>query len=98
MFVLGNALLLPPTQLSWLTRAGFAVVSPDFRLCPHIDVWSGPVYDCLKCYQWIVSGGLQGALESHGINVDVDRIVVFGYQSGGTTALIMVCPVPFTHG
>jgi acetyl esterase/lipase len=91
MFVLGNALNIPRAQISWLAREGFVVVAPDFRLCPHSDVWSGPVHDCIQLYSWIVSGGLQHALEEYLIQVDIDRIVIFGYQSGGTLAQILVC-------
>jgi acetyl esterase/lipase len=93
MFVLGNASVIPKSQVSWLTAAGFVVVAPEFRLCPHVDVWSGPVQDCLQFHAWITTGGLRNALEKHSITVDIERIVVLGHQSGGTLAQILVCPL-----
>jgi acetyl esterase/lipase len=90
MFVLGNASLIPKSQVSWLTAAGFVVLAPEFRLCPHVDIWAGPVQDCLQFHAWITTGGLQNALGTYSINIDVERIVVFGHQSGGTLAQILV--------
>jgi acetyl esterase/lipase len=90
MFVLGHVSCVPRSHVLWLARAGFIVIVPEFRLCPHSNVWEGPVYDLLQLYTWVVSGGLHDALEKDAIRVDVDNIVVFGHSSGGTLAQILV--------
>lgn len=90
MFVMGSAMHIPRAQISWLRRAGFLVVAPEYRLCPHVDVWTGPVQDCVHLYDWVVSGGLQDGLRQFGINVDVDKISLLGHSVGATLAMVMV--------
>jgi acetyl esterase/lipase len=89
-FVIGSALHVPPAQIKYLTRHGFVVVAPDYRLCPQVDVWNGPVQDCLNLYAWIVSGALQQSLMEHHISLDESRIVLFGQSVGGTLCQILV--------
>ena len=87
---MGSAMHIPRAQVSWLRKVGFLVVAPEYRLCPHVDVWSGPVQDCVNLYNWVVSGGLQDGLRQSGITVDIDRISLVGHSVGATLAMIMV--------
>jgi len=89
-FVIGSALHVPGAQIKYLTRHGFVVVAPDYRLCPQVDVWNGPVQDCLNLYAWIISGGLQQSLMEYRISLDESRIVLFGHSVGGTLCQILV--------
>ena len=81
---------MPKAQIDYLTRYGFVVISPDYRLCPQVDVWNGPVQDCRNLYAWLVSGALQQSLLEHGLNLDVTRIVLIGHSVGGTLSQILV--------
>jgi acetyl esterase/lipase len=95
--VVGSALHLPKPQVKWLTNRGFVVVAPDYRLCPHVDVWTGPAQDCVNLYNWVARGSLQEALRQHRIQVDVNRIVLLGHSTGGTMAQFLVA-VSFLTG
>ena len=89
---MGSAMHIPRAQVSWLRKAGFLVVAPEYRLCPHVDVWTGPVQDCVHLYNWVVSGGLQDGLRHFGITADIDRISLLGHSVGATLAMIVVSP------
>jgi acetyl esterase/lipase len=87
---MGSASHMPKAEMAWLTRAGFVAVVPNYRLCPHVDVWAGPVQDCINFYNWIVLGKLQDGLDKHHIKIDVSKVVIFGHSTGATMAQFLV--------
>lgn len=81
--------MLPPYHRDRLLDLGFIVVSANYRLCPTITLYEGPVEDSLDAYEW-VRLSLPGLLEKEGVSADGSRIVVLGHSCGGTLALLTV--------
>lgn len=69
---------------------GFAVVVPNYRHCPTVSVFEGPIKDIRACYQW-VHKKLPDLLEGEcGIKLDGNKIVLVGSSAGGNLALHLV--------
>lgn len=73
-----------------LLELGFVVVSANYRLCPTISLFDGPVSDALDAYQWTQAKLPVMLKRDADLNVDGTRIVTFGHSCGGTLALLMV--------
>ncbi|KAK7739360.1 hypothetical protein SLS63_001703 [Diaporthe eres] len=86
-FTVGSKAMLPPYHRDRLLDLGFIVVSANYRLCPTITLYEGPVKDSLDAYEW-VRLSLPGLLEKEGVSADGSRIVVLGHSCGGTLALL----------
>lgn len=69
------------------------VVVPDYRLCPAVSVWDGPVADAKACLAW-VHDMLPGLLaeEVNKVAIDVTRTATVGFSAGATLALLLVSP------
>ncbi|KAJ5513434.1 Alpha/beta hydrolase fold-3 [Penicillium fimorum] len=86
-FVVGSRLMLPMEQIEYLANAGFVVVSADYRLCPQVSLYDGPIQDAKDVYAWCKES-LPGLLKKDAeIEVDPSRTVVFGHSAGGNLAL-----------
>ncbi|KAL1985301.1 hypothetical protein VTN96DRAFT_8100 [Rasamsonia emersonii] len=101
-FVLGSKEIVPKPQISALTDLGFLVVVPNYRLCPQISAFDGPVSDSRDCLIWAVTE-LPGLLETNGVvdfRIDATKVVTMGHSGGGGLALRMASfpeiPVPIT--
>lgn len=81
--------MLPPYHRDRLLDRGFIVVSANYRLCPTITLYEGPVRDSLDAYEW-ARLALPGLLKNEGVSADGSRIVVLGHSCGGTLALLTV--------
>ncbi|KAF5010516.1 hypothetical protein FDECE_3333 [Fusarium decemcellulare] len=86
-FTVGSKALLPRYHRDRLLELGFVVVSANYRLCPTINVYDGPVKDSLDAYEW-VRLTLPGLLKEEGVDADSTRIVVLGHSCGATLALL----------
>lgn len=77
-----------------MMERGWIVVSPEHRLCPQVDILSGPMSDVRDCLTWIFDGSLDkelGKLDvTSNFTVDKDRVVAIGTSSGGALALALV--------
>lgn len=89
-FVCGSKELLGKFHIQQLIDFGFVVVSVNYRLCPTISLFDGPVTDALDAYAWARTTLLARLREDHDIKVDGDRIVALGHSCGGTLALLLV--------
>ena len=76
-----------PNQTSFLLARNILPVSIDYRLCPEINLIDGPIEDVGDAYTWIKTGGLQRAVRSRGIQIDVEKTVVIGWSTGGHLAM-----------
>ncbi|KAF7591428.1 hypothetical protein BBP40_001589 [Aspergillus hancockii] len=96
-FVKWSKAIVPKSQVCTLARMGFVVVVPNYRLCPQISVFDGPVTDSKDCLLW-ANNRLPGLLQDGSVDVDPRRIVTMGHSAGGTLALLMgnVANVPVT--
>ncbi|KAJ3039583.1 hypothetical protein HDV00_012040 [Rhizophlyctis rosea] len=85
-FIIGTHGFLPQSQVAYLVSLGFVVVSANYRLCPQVSVWDGPITDAKEAYRWCREV-LPSLLEKDAsVVVDGDRIVVGGYSCGGGMA------------
>jgi acetyl esterase/lipase len=86
-FVQGSKAIVPRIQIEELGRLGFVVVVPNFRLCPQVSVYNGPVKDARDCLLW-VQNSLSGLLT--GVLINTNRIVTMGHSSGAALAGLLV--------
>lgn len=84
--------MLPQEQIQYLADAGYVVVSADYRLCPQVSLYEGPIEDAKDAYRWWwCKSHLPGLLKQDaGLDVDGSRIAVFGHSAGGCLALHLV--------
>lgn len=90
-FVQGSKDIIPRMQIASLCHMGFVAVVPNYRLCPQISLYDGPVTDSLDCLEWTASS-MPAILrkEPNYVEVDTGRIVLMGHSSGGSLALLAV--------
>lgn len=71
---------------------------PEFRLCPQVDIHSGPLTDVRDCLDWVHRGCLEEELSRHSqtrhVMAQVERIGAYGMSSGGQLALGLGFGVP----
>ncbi|EXJ71805.1 uncharacterized protein A1O5_05615 [Cladophialophora psammophila CBS 110553] len=88
-YTLGSRTLVPAATLRSLCARGFVVVSVDYRLCPHVSIWEGPMADARDALQW-ARNALPGLLKKDaGVDIDGEKVMVFGQSSGATLALLL---------
>lgn len=75
-----------PYQTQLLLDNGYLPVSIDFRLCPEIDLISGPMTDVRDALGW-VRGKLPAIAQAHGIKVDPKKVIAIGWSTGGHLAM-----------
>jgi acetyl esterase/lipase len=86
-FVLGSTSLIPKSQITFLVSRGFVVVTPEYRLCPQVALYEGPVQDARDVLIWC-QNDLAGVLNGkEAVQVDPKKIVVMGHSAGGSLAL-----------
>lgn len=87
-FVLGSTAMIPKRHIDYLVATGFVVIAPEYRLCPQVSLYEGPIQDAKDVYRWCQEK-LPTELEQHaaGVAVDVSRIGVMGQSAGGLLAL-----------
>ncbi|KAL1604874.1 hypothetical protein SLS60_004414 [Paraconiothyrium brasiliense] len=86
-FVIGSRAMIPEAQVRHLTEAGVVVVSADYRLCPQLSLYEGPIQDAKDAYLWsrnILPGILK---EDFDIKADRSSMLAFGHSAGGLLAL-----------
>lgn len=81
--------MVPKPEIETLVDLGFVVVVPEYRLCPQVSVYNGPIKDAEDCLQWMRQD-LPGLLESEGVKVDSQRVAAMGHSAGGGMALHLV--------
>jgi acetyl esterase/lipase len=62
------------------------VVTPEYRLCPQVSLYDGPIQDAKDVLRWC-QHELPGLLENANVQVDSSRIVAMGHSAGGQLAL-----------
>jgi len=79
-----------PSQLEMYIKAGYAVVSIDYRLAPETKL-KAIIGDLQDAYRWVREEG------SHPFRIDPDRVAVVGHSAGGYLTLMTgfcVTPLP----
>ena len=75
-----------PAQTRYLLLHDFLPVSVDYRLCPEVDLASGPIADVHDAYCW-AQKILPEIMRGRGFVVDGDKVVVIGWSTGGHLAM-----------
>jgi len=87
--------MIPAAQIEELNNSGFVVISADYRLCPQVSLFEGPIEDAVDAYQWCKSV-LPHLLEKDAnLKIDPKKIVAIGYSAGGLLALHLVCSTQY---
>ena len=75
-----------PHQTQYLLDHGYLPVSIDYRLCPEIDLISGPMTDVRDALEW-VRNKLPAIARARGVRVDPTKTIAIGWSTGGHLAL-----------
>lgn len=87
--------MIPRNQIRSLLSKGFIVATPEYRLCPQISLYDGPIQDAKDVLKWCQEDLPALMLQMHSIEVDSSRVVAMGHSAGGLLALITgECPNP----
>ena len=89
---MGSAAMIAKNQIINLLRMGFVVVTPEYRLCPQVSMYDGPMQDAKGVYAWCQDKLPTLLKDATGIEADGQRIVAWGHSAGGNMALSLVCP------
>ncbi|KAH7073450.1 alpha beta-hydrolase [Paraphoma chrysanthemicola] len=95
-FVLGSSAMVPKSQISYLAQRGFVVVVPEYRLCPQVGLYEGPIQDAKDVLVWCREE-LPALLKEKNVGVEIDtmKVVAMGHSAGGHLALTTgTCPNP----
>lgn len=75
-----------PHQTQYLLKNNILPISLDYRLCPEVDVLSGPITDVCDAVSWARTT-LPKIAREQGVLVDVNKLVVVGWSTGGHLAM-----------
>lgn len=87
---MGSKKSVPQAQIRALVELGFIVGIPNYRLCPQVSLWEGPIADVLDAVKWIRTELPKKIETKSHIAADVDEMVAFGHSNGGCLALHLV--------
>lgn len=89
--MVGSKEMIPTYQIEELgVNLGFVVVCANYRLCPTISVYDGPLADSKDCYLWATTQLPSILASEEGIGVDPTKTVTMGHSAGATLALLLV--------
>lgn len=95
--MLGSCAMVNKDQVRDCLSRGWIVAVPQHRLCPAVDLLSGPMRDVRDMLAWIYAGGLGEAIAASGVygdsefpGCDLDNVLALGTSSGGHLALCLV--------
>lgn len=89
-FVLGSSNMIPKSQIARLIAKGFVVVVPEYRLCPQVCLYDGPIQDAKDVLKWCQEELPALLRKANNVEVDASRIVAMGHSAGGLLALTTV--------
>jgi acetyl esterase/lipase len=91
--MLGSSSIISMDQVRDCLARNWIVVAANHRLCPGVDILSGPMRDCRDLLAWIYDGKLATALADAGVEnsrLDYDHVFAMGTSAGGHLALSLV--------
>ncbi|GMG09381.1 unnamed protein product [Aspergillus oryzae var. brunneus] len=74
-FVKWSKDVVPKSEISTLTDLGFVVLVPNYRLCPQISVFNGPIADSRDCLVW-AANELPGLLQNESVEGSAPEVPV----------------------
>ncbi|KAI0016488.1 hypothetical protein F4780DRAFT_772859 [Xylariomycetidae sp. FL0641] len=88
---------IPMKHVRTLLQRGFLPVSVDYRLCPEMTLFEGPVTDCCDALRWVRQTLPSLTLSGPRVEVDSSRVIALGWSSGGQLAMTLGY-TPLTKG
>jgi hypothetical protein len=82
-YTLGSRTLVPAATLRALCARGFVVACVDYRLCPHVSMWEGPVADTRDALQWARTALPALLNKDTGVDVVGEKVAVLGAELWG---------------
>jgi len=70
-----------------LIERGFLPISVDYRLCPEMNLFDGPMTDCCDALKWATEVLPNLTLSGPTVRPDSTKVVSFGWSSGGQLAM-----------
>lgn len=73
-----------------LLQRGFLPISVDYRLCPEVSLFDGPVTDCRDALRWVRETLPSLSLSWPNVRVLPDgKVLALGWSSGGQLAMTL---------
>lgn len=76
-----------PRQTQMLINRGFIPISIDYRLCPEVTLFEGPMTDVADALAWIRTRLPKLRLSRSDVRVDGNLVAAIGWSTGGTLAM-----------
>jgi acetyl esterase/lipase len=80
---------IPMKHVRLLLQRGFLPVSVDYRLCPELSLFDGPVTDCRDALKWAREALPNLKLSGPSVRVDPSKLLALGWSSGGQLAMTL---------
>jgi acetyl esterase/lipase len=79
--------MIPKPLINTLLTLGFVVVLPEYRLCPQVGLYNGPISDAKDALVWVRESLPLLLMREAGVEVDPRKVVAIGQSAGGNLAL-----------
>ncbi|KAL2130203.1 hypothetical protein VTI74DRAFT_6770 [Chaetomium olivicolor] len=80
---------IPMKHVRVLLQRGFLPVSVDYRLCPEMSLFDGPVTDCRDALAWVREVLPSLPLSWPNVQIDPTKVLALGWSSGGQLAMTL---------
>lgn len=80
---------IPMKHVRTLLQRGFLPVSVDYRLCPELPLFDGPVTDCRDALRWVRETLPQRRLYGPSVRIKPGKVLALGWSSGGQLAMTL---------
>ncbi|OCL03381.1 hypothetical protein AOQ84DRAFT_392308 [Glonium stellatum] len=78
---------MPMKHVRVLLQRGVLPVSVDYRLCPEVNLFDGPVTDVCDALRWVRETLPSLQLGGPSVRVDPEKVLALGWSSGGQLAM-----------
>ncbi|OAR02343.1 hypothetical protein LLEC1_04192 [Akanthomyces lecanii] len=85
---------IPMKHIRVLLQRGYLPVSVDYRLCPEVSLFEGPVTDCCDALKWARNTLPKLKLTGPAVRIVPDKLLALGWSSGGQLAMTLGYTAP----